>query len=141
MRRISPVTKEAFCWTRSQVVYSYERLEHWENTAGPETYKELVELNEALLDGFKSSLTKLVAIEFQEVAHEFGLDEEHAQQRGSAFPHLQGTDIDLNESVVEYCAEIIEDLMEVFTIPAISIADEFEEWLSELYDWHARENN
>ena len=29
-----------------------------------------------------------------------------------------------------------DDLLEVFTIPAISIADEFEEWLSELYDWY-----
>lgn len=141
MRRISPITKEAFCWTRSQVVYSYERLEHWESASSPETYKELLEVNEALIDGFKSSLTKLIAIEFQEVAHEFGITEEQAMDRGSAFPHLQGTEIDLNESVVEYCAEIIEDLMEVFTIPAVSIADEFEEWLSELYDWYLDKTN
>ncbi len=141
MRRISPITKEAFCWTRNQVVYSYERLEHWHDVASPESYKELVEVNEALIDGFKSSLTKLVAIEFQEVAREFGIDEEYAQERGSAFPHLQDTDIELSESVVEYCSEIIEDIMEVFTIPAVSIADEFEEWLSELYDWHSEKRD
>ena len=141
MRRISPITKEAFCWARSQVVYGYERLEYWREAADAETYKELVEVNEALVDGIKGSLTKLVAIEFQELAHEFGIDEEHAQQRGSAFPHLQGTEIDLNESVVEYCAEIIEDIIEIFTIPAVVIADEFEEWLSELYEWHLEKNS
>ena len=141
MRRISPITKEAFCWARSQVVYGYERLEYWREAADTETYKELVEVNEALVDGIKGSLTKLVAIEFQELAHEFGIDEEHAQQRGSAFPHLQGTEIDLNESVVEYCAEIIEDIIEIFTIPAVVIADEFEEWLSELYEWHLEKNS
>ncbi len=140
MRRISPITKEAFCWARSQVVYSFERLEHWQGVAESDTYKELVEVNEALVDSIKGSLTKLVAIEFQELAHEFDIDEEHAQQRGSAFPHLQGTEIDLNESVVEYCAEIIEDVIEVFTIPAVVIADEFEEWLSDLYEWHLEKN-
>jgi len=136
MRRISPITKEAFCWARSQVVYSYERLEHWEDVTNPETYKQLLEVNEALVDSFKTSITKLVAMEFQEVAQEFNISEDQAQQRGSAFPHLAGTDVGLDESVVEYCSEIIDDLLEVFTIPAISIADEFEEWLSELYDWY-----
>ena len=141
MRRISHLTKEAFCWTRAQIVASYERLELWQETSGPETYKELLEVNEALVDGFRSSLTKLVAIEFQEVAAEFGISQEDALSRGSAFPHLQGSEIDLEESIVEYCSEIIEDILEVFTIPAVVIADEFEEWLSELYEWHLEKNN
>ncbi len=136
MRRISHLTKEAFCWSRAQVVGSRERLEHWEQVSGPETFKELVEVNEAMIDGFRHTLTKLVAIEVNELAQEFGITDEMAQKPQSAFPYLQDQSVEFEESIIEYCAEVIDDLLEVYTIPATVIADDFEEWLNELYEWH-----
>jgi len=136
MRRINALTKEAICWSRSQVVASRERLELWEQIGGPDSYKELVEINEALVDGFRNTLSNLIAIEVREVADEFGITAEQAHEQGSAFPHLQGTEVDLPESIVEYCGEILDDITELYTVPAVAIADELEEWLSELYDWH-----
>ena len=136
MRRISTLTKEAICWSRSQVVASRERLELWEQIGGPDSYKELVEINEALVDGFRNTLSNLIAIEVREVTEEFGITEEEAQEQGSAFPHLQGTEVDLPESIVEYCSEILDDITDLYTVPAVAIADELEEWLSELYEWH-----
>ncbi len=136
MRRISHLTKEAFCFTRVQVTASKERLEHWEEIGGEESYKELVEINEALIDSFRNTLLKLVAIEFSEVAEEFGITEADSKKAGSAFPYLQDTEVALEESVVEYCVEIVDDLIEVYTIPATVIADELEEWLSDLSEWH-----
>ena len=140
MRRISTLTKEAICWSRSQVVASRERLELWEQIGGPDSYKELVEINEALVDGFRGTLSTLIAIEVKEVTDEFGITEEQAQEQGSAFPHLQGTEIDLDESIVEYCSEILDDITDLYTVPAVAIADELEEWLSELHEWHLEKN-
>ena len=140
MRRISTLTKEAICWSRSQVVASRERLELWEQIGGPDSYKELVEINEALVDGFRDTLSTLIAIEVKEVTDEFGITEEEAQEQGSAFPHLQGTEVDLPESIVEYCSEILDDITDLYTVPAVAIADELEEWLSELYEWHLEKN-
>ena len=82
MRRISTLTKEAICWSRSQVVASRERLELWEQIGGPDSYKELVEINEALVDGFRDTLSTLIAIEVKEVTDEFGITEEQAQEQG-----------------------------------------------------------
>ena len=140
MRRISTLTKEAICWSRSQVVASRERLELWEQMGGPDSYKELVEINEALVDGFRDTLSTLIAIEVKEVTDEFGITEEQAQEQGSAFPHLQGTEVDLDESIVGYCSEILDDITDLYTVPAVAIADELEEWLSELYEWHLEKN-
>ena len=136
MRRISHLTKEAFCFTRVQITAANERLEHWAAIGSDESYKELVEINEALVDSFRGTLLKLVAIEFAEVAEEFGITESDSKKTGSAFPYLQDTEIELNESIIDYCVEIVDDLIEVYTIPATIIADELEEWLSELAEWH-----
>jgi len=53
---------------------------------------------------------------------------------------LQGTEVDLDESIVEYCSEILDDITDLYTVPAFAIADELEEWLSELYEWHLEKN-
>ena len=136
MRRVSTITKEAFCWTRAQITSSQERLEHWETCSTPEGFKDLLEISEALVDGFSNTLRKLVAIEIKEVTDEFGLSPEHCGERMSAFPYLQDTEVELEESIVEYAAEIVEDVVEMRSVSAIAIADEFEEWLNDLYEWH-----
>ncbi len=136
MRRINHLTKEAFCWSRAQVVGGSERLEHWEQVSGPETFKELVEINEAMIDGIRHTLTKFVAIEVNEITQEFGITDEMAQEPKSAFPYSQDQSVEFEDSIIEYCAEVIDDLLEAYTIPATVIADDFEEWLNELYEWH-----
>ena len=95
-----------------------------------------MEISEALVDGFSNTLRKLIAIEIKEVTDEFGLSPEHCRERMSAFPYLQDTEIELDESIIEYAAEIVEDVVEMRSVSAIAIADEFEEWLNDLYEWH-----
>ena len=136
MRRISTITKEAFCWSRSQLTASQERLEHWENCSTPEGFKELLEINESLEEGFRNTLGKLVALEIKEVTDEFNLKPSDCERPRSAFPYLQGTEIELEESIIEYAAEIVEDVTEMRSVSALQIADEFEEWLNDLYEWH-----
>jgi hypothetical protein len=34
---------------------------------------------------------------------------------------------------------MVGDIFELTSIPAITIADEFEEWLNDLYEWHTRD--
>jgi hypothetical protein len=136
MRRISTITKEAFCWSRAQITLSQERLEHWENHSTPEGYLDLLELSQSLEEGFADTLSKLVALEIKEVADEFNLSPNHCSKVRSAFPYLQGTEIELEESIIEYAAEIVEDVTEMRTVSALQIADEFEEWLNDLYEWH-----
>ena len=136
MRRISTITKEAFCWSRSQLTASQERLEHWECHSTSDGFKELLEINEALEDGFRNTLGKLVALEIKEVTDEFNLKPSDCEEPRSAFPYLQGTEIELEESIIEYAAEIVEDVTEMRSVSALQIADEFEEWLNDLYEWH-----
>jgi len=57
----------------------------------------------------------------------------------SAFPDLVGTDIEIEDSILDYCTEMVGDIFELTSIPAITIADEFEEWLNDLYEWHTRD--
>ncbi len=136
MRRISTITKEAFCWSRAQITSSQERLEHWEGHSTPEGFKELLEISEALEEGFRNTLGKLVALEIKEVTDEFNLTPADCERQRSAFPYLQGTEIELEESIIEYAAEIVEDVTEMRSVSALTIADEFEEWLNDLYEWH-----
>ncbi len=139
MRRISHLTKEAFCHVRIMTVAAQERLELWETQNGQDTVKELYEIHESLIDSLSGSLMKCVGIELEEIKREFDLKAEDVTEPFSAFPYLQGTEVSLEESAIEYCTEIVSDVMEVTSIPAITIADEFEEWLSELYEWHSKQ--
>ncbi|MGI9460313.1 MAG: hypothetical protein ACR2NF_09965 [Pirellulales bacterium] len=115
---------------------SNERLELWATIGSRESYKELVEVNEALVDSVVGSLNKLVAIEVSQLTEEFCITEKDATESGSAFPHLQGTEVELDESIIDYCTELVSDVVELTTIPAISIADELENWLDELAEYH-----
>ncbi len=136
MRRVSAITKEAFLWTRTQITSSQERLEHWETCSTPDAFKELIDISEAMIEGFSDTLRKLVAIEVKEVTDEFGLTAEQCGKRMSAFPYLQDTEIELEESIIEYASEIVEDVIELRSVSALAIADEFEDWLNDLYEWH-----
>ena len=137
MRRITTVTKEAFLWVRAQVAKTQEMQEHWQEVgAGTQTFKEIVEINEALIDSFRDTLFKLLSLELQWLFDEFNLSKQHALASGSAFPaYPEQTGLD--ESIVEYCNDIVSDVVELYTMPAIQIADEFEEWADELYNYHA----
>ena len=140
MRRISHLTKDAICWARNQTVAASERLEHWgEAGVSDEAYEELSDIHEALIDGFRDSLTKLFAIEVREVADEVGLKPGDMSRSHSAFPDLVGTDIEIEDSILDYCTEMVGDIFELTSVPAITIADEFEEWLNDLYEWHTRD--
>lgn len=137
MRRIDSTTKEMICWVRSAAVQASERLEFHRTIYSKDDVQELIDINEALNDSYESSISKVLAIEVNEILNEFGLDERHATSEWSAFPHLKGqVEFSMNESIVEYTADLIKDLLTHNTIPAIEIADEFEEWLNDLYDFH-----
>ena len=137
MRRVEPVTKEAFLWVRAQVTKSREMQEHWEELGGTsESVKEIVEVNEALIDSLRNTLSKLVSLELQWLFDEFNISKRYVMKSGTAFPGYSD-EVGLDESIVEYCNDLVGDVIECYTIPAMQLADEFEEWVGDLYEYHA----
>ena len=134
MRRISTTLKDQILWTRAKSASITEQTEfHWE-TYTKEQYGEIAEIFEAMLDGMKNTLNKMVALEIKEIVDEFGLD---PAEKNSAMPQVDLVE----ESIVEYAAELIEDVITLPTLPALEIVDELEQWLHDLVEYHTSERN
>ena len=47
----------------------------------------------------------------------------------------------IDESIDDYSADLVDDIMELNSLPAIAIADELESWLDDLYMYHVARSN
>lgn len=138
MRRISSVTKDAICYTRSTVVMTEERSEAMSQHYAPETYAEIREIHEAMIEGCRNTVAKLIALEVKELTDEFGLTEKFMKSAGSAFPDC--TELG-DVTMIGYMSDLVEDAIELISMPAIEVADEFEDWLNDLWEYHEAKRN
>jgi len=97
-------------------------------------YEELADIYDAMLDGIRGTLEKMIEIEVNEIVDEFNLDR---AEPNSAMPAIEQID----ESIDDYSADLIGDIMELNSLPAIAIADELESWLDDLYMYHVARSN
>jgi len=97
-------------------------------------YEELADIYDAMLEGIRSTLVKMIEIEVNEVVDEFNLNK---AEPNSAMPAIE----QVEESIEEYSADLIDDIMELNSLPAIAIADELESWLDDLYMYHVARSN
>ena len=150
MRRLDADTKEIICWVRSAATQARERLEFYANakstnsTIGDHGFSDDVEeITDALIESYRRSVCKAITIEVVYMMQEFILPEGYSDMKGSAFPHLQGNEENINfdESINQYIIDMSNDIVNLPTVPAITIVDELEEWLNDLYEWHYDNSN
>jgi len=134
MRRISLTLKEHILWSRCKAVSIAEQQELHAETYSKEEYESLADIYDAMLDGIKNTLVKMIEIEVNEIVEEFNLDR---AEPNSAMPDIE----QVEESIDEYSNDLIDDIMELNSLPAIAIADELESWLNDLYIYHAARDN
>jgi len=134
MRRISLTLKEHILWSRCKAVSIAEQQELHAETYSKEGYESLADIYDAMLDGIKNTLVKMIEIEVNEIVEEFNLDR---AEPNSAMPDIE----QVEESIDEYSNDLIDDIMELNSLPAIAIADELESWLNDLYIYHAARDN
>jgi hypothetical protein len=146
MRRLDHRTKDIILWTRSATVQAREKLEFFleeHGTASGGDFAEgMCDITERLLEGFRETLGKVLGIEVLDVLSSFDIPDGYVTKSGSAFPHLKEEGISFDESIIEYIKELIDSILDLPSLPAMSIIDEIEEWLNDLYDYHLskREN-
>ena len=134
MRRISLTLKEHILWSRCKAVSIAEQQELHAETYSKEGYESLADIYDAMLDGIKNTLVKMIEIEVNEIVEEFNLDR---AEPNSAMPDIE----QIEESIDEYSNDLIDDIMELNSLPAVAIADELESWLNDLYIYHAARDN
>ena len=137
MRRIDSKTKEAIFWTRTQVVYIHEKQEAqflgltWgDQFDASEKLKELVSVNATSIESMERALTELFVTEVASVAVEYGFN---PVEEGSAFP-MEGSE----ESCPDYIRELVGHVVDLWHIPAVEVADELENWLNDLSEYHEK---
>jgi hypothetical protein len=134
MRRISLTLKEHILWSRCKAVSVAEQQELHAETYSKEEYESLADIYDAMLDGIRGTLVTMIGIEVNEIVEEFNLDR---AEPNSAMPDIE----QIEESIDEYSADLVDDIMELNSLPAIAIADELESWLNDLYTYHAARDN
>ena len=134
MRRISLTLKDHILWSRCKAVSIAEQQELHAETYSKEEYEGLADIYDAMLDGIRGTLVKMIEIEVNEVVDEFLLDR---AEPNSAMPEIE----QIEESIDEYSEDLVNDIMELNSLPAIAIADELESWLNDLYMYHVARNN
>ena len=134
MRRISLTLKDHILWSRCKAVSVAEQQELHAETYSKEEYEGLADIYDAMLDGIRGTLVKMIEIEVNEVVDEFLLD---SAEPNSAMPEIE----QIEESIDEYSEDLVNDIMELNSLPAIAIADELESWLNDLYMYHVARNN
>jgi len=131
MRRISPDAKQFINWTRLQVCQVTEEAQHYKTKFGTDGTEELMESYNSMLAALMEGCGKVIGIEIAEVCSEFGV--ENTSEKRTAFPF----DPDLPDSIEEYACELVRDVCLAYDVPSVEIADELEEWLNDLWDFHA----
>jgi hypothetical protein len=134
MRRISLTLKEHILWSRCKAVSVAEQQELHMETYTKDEYEELADIYDAMLEGIRGTLVKMIEIEVNEVADEFNLNK---AEPNSAMPAIE----QIEESIDEYSNDLVDDIMELNSLPAIAIADELESWLDDLYMYHVARSN
>lgn len=132
MRRLSNITKETALWARAKIVGINELAEAQRTALDSDQYEELEGIYDGMKDDIKSGLFKVFSFELSELRKQFDLTEDQLTKKGTAFPEVE----QLDESVVEYVVDLVGDLIELYTMPALDIIDEAEEWLNELWEHH-----
>ena len=134
MRRISLTLKDHILWSRCKAVSVAEQQELHMETYTKDEYEELADIYDAMLEGIRGTLEKMIAIEVNEIVDEFNLNR---AEPNSAMPAIE----QIEESIDEYSNDLIVDIMELNSLPAIAIADELESWLDDLYMYHVARSN
>ena len=134
MRRISLTLKDHILWSRCKAVSVAEQQELHMETYTKDEYEDLADIYDAMLEGIRGTLEKMIAIEVNEIVDEFNLDR---AEPNSAMPAIE----QIEESIDEYSNDLIADIMELNSLPAIAIADELESWLDDLYMYHVARSN
>ncbi len=142
MRRIDSKTKEAIFWTRAQVVYINERQEaqvlglaSGDQYDASERLKDLISVNVTSVDSMQQALAELFIKEVAAVAVEYDFD---PTASGSAFP-FDG--MDSEETCADWVWELVGHVIDLWHMPAVEIADHFEEWLNELSEYHEKKRS
>ena len=140
MRRLDHMTKDLICWTRACTVQAREKseffLEEHGTVDGGDFAESMCDITERLIEGFRETLGKVIGIEVLEVLSSFDIPQGHMSKKGSAFPHLLQEDMPFNESIIQHILDLVEDILDLTSLPAMTIVDEIEEWLDELYNYH-----
>jgi len=132
MRRLSNITKETALWARSRIVGINELAEAQRESLDREQYEELELIYDSIKSEIKGGLLKVFSYEIQQLKDNFNLGEDDLTKKGGAFPDIEC----LDESIVEYAVDLTADITELFTIPAVAIVDEAEDWINELWTHH-----
>lgn len=129
MRRLSNITKETALWSRARIVGINELAEAQQESLDAEQYEELGLIYDSIKSEIKGGLLKVFSYEIQQLKNNFNLSENDITAKGSAFPEIEC----LDESIIEYAVDLTADVIELFTMPAIEIVDEAEDWLNDLW--------
>lgn len=132
MRRLSNITKETALWARSRIVGINELAEAQRESLDKEQYEELELIYSSIKKDIKDGLLKVFSYEIQQLKDSFNLGESDLTKKGGAFPGIEC----LDESIIEYAVDLTADITELFTIPAVAIVDEAEDWINELWTHH-----
>ena len=131
MRRLHTITKDAIIQSRYRISSSRETCEAQIEAYGESAMEDMLGLYGEMEDNIRDYLLKVIGIEVGLVVNEFEIGDEVAVA-GSAFPGLK----QIEESIAEYILQLVEDVIDCHTLPAIALCDEIEEWLNDLYDHH-----
>ena len=132
MRRIHSVIKDGIMMARYTAVRTMEMQEAQVEAYGLSNVSELEEAYDEMIRAQHNALLILIGTEVGEVVREFGIEGE-VNHPGSAFPQIT----QIEESISEYVLTLIDDILTLVQMPAVTIIDELEEWLNDLWDFHA----
>ena len=133
MRRVSNITKETMLFARARTVATMELQEAQSEKYTKNQYKSLEEIYDEIHSGLKDSVIKVLSYEIAELAETYGWDSKFISEEGTAFPEFDG----LDDSIGDYAISLTDDLLELYTLPALEIVEELEDWLNELNEFHS----
>ena len=132
MRRLANITKETALWARAKTVGINELEVAQRLTMDKDQFKELESIHSVIKQEVKNGVLKVLSYEVRQLMDNFNFKEEDLTAKGSAFPEVDC----LDDSIIEYSVDLASDITELFTMPALDILDEMEDWLNELWKHH-----
>lgn len=131
MRRISSDAKQFINWTRLQICQIAEEAQYYKSKFEAGETGELMESYNSMLAALGIGLGKVIGNEIAAVCNEFGV--ENTSEERTAFPY----DPNLPDSIEQYACELVRDVCMAYDVPSVEIGDELEEWLNDLWNFHA----
>lgn len=132
MRRLHSIAKDAIIQARYRTVAARELAEAQVVAYGEDAMEELTSIYEDMENVTKDHLIKVIGYEVGSLVNEFELGDTIGHV-GSAFPMVEA----IEESITDYTLQLVDDVIDCVDIPAVTIIDEIEEWLNDLFEYHS----